>query len=134
MNNIAFVLLHAEYCHIVVSSFHCKFDRQQGRLVCPADRDTLHTHSIDISNPGDRSGNCRNPPARSPRRFVMIETGLFLHQPFKGPILAGSKVHSVASFLNLGMKKAADFFQNLRQSWITETGAALCDNTRFYLI
>lgn len=46
----------------------------------------------------------------------------------------GSKVHSVASFLNLGIKKAADFFQNLRQSWITETGAALCDSTRFYLI
>ncbi|MDY3079363.1 MAG: hypothetical protein SOR56_04050, partial [Oscillospiraceae bacterium] len=62
---------------------------------------------------------------------VMIETGLFLHQPFKGPVLAGSKVHSVASFLNLGMKKAADFFQNLRQGWITEKGAALCDNTLF---
>ena len=68
-HRIAFVLLHAEYCHIVVSSFQCKFDRQQGRSVCPADRDTLHTHSIDISNPGDRSGNCRNHPARSPRRL-----------------------------------------------------------------
>ena len=29
------------------------------------------------------------------------------------------------------MKKAADFFQNLRQGWITEKGAALCDNTLF---
>lgn len=28
-------------------------------------------------------------------------------------------------------KKAADFFQNLRQGWITEKGAALCDNTLF---
>ena len=26
------------------------------RSACPADRDTLHTRSIDISNPGDRSG------------------------------------------------------------------------------
>ena len=55
-----------------------------------------------------------------PAAVVVIETGLFLHQPFKGPVLAGSKVHSVASFLNLGMKKAADFFQNLRQDQITE--------------
>ncbi|MDY4203281.1 MAG: hypothetical protein SOY12_09660, partial [Schaedlerella sp.] len=36
--------------------------------------------------------------------------GLFLHQPFKGPVLAGSKVHSVASFLNLGTRKAAFAF------------------------
>ena len=55
-----------------------------------------------------------------PATVVMIETGLFLHQPFKGPVLAGSKVHSVTSFMNLGIKKAADFFQNLRQDQITE--------------
>ena len=45
-----------------------------------------------------------------PAAVVVIETGLYMHQPFKGPVLAGSKVHSVASFLNLGMEKAADFF------------------------
>jgi len=119
-HRIAFVLLHAEYCHIVVSSFHCEFDRSKGgqlaRLI-----GTLCIHAVLIF------------PIRAievataailrrvrPATVVMIETGLFLHQPFKGPVLAGSKVHSVASFMNLGIKKAADFFQNLRQDQITE--------------
>ena len=74
----------------------------------------------NMSNPGDRSGNCRNPPARSPRRRRSDRNQVFLQQPFKGPILAGSKVQNVAAFLNLGMKIAADSFQNLRQDQITE--------------
>ena len=44
-----------------------------------------------------------------PAAVVMIKTGLFLHQPFKGPILAGSKAHNVAPFLNLGMKNGRPF-------------------------
>ena len=109
----AFVLLHAEYCHIVVSSFHCEFDRSKGgqlaRLI-----GTLCIHAVLIF------------PIRAievataailrrvrPATVVMIETGLFLHQPFKGPILAGSKVHSVTSFP--WAKRNAFFVADLRK-------------------
>ena len=48
-----------------------------------------------------------------PAAVVVIETGLFLHQPFKGPILAGSKVHSVTSFP--WAKRNAFFVADLRK-------------------
>lgn len=40
---------------------------------------------------------------------VVVEAGLALHEAFKGAVAAGSEIHGVASFLNLGAKKAASF-------------------------
>ena len=35
---------------------------------------------------------------------VVVETGLALHEAFKGAVAAGCKIHGVASFLVLGIK------------------------------
>ena len=35
---------------------------------------------------------------------VVVEAGLALHKAFKGAVAAGCEIHSVASFLNLGVK------------------------------
>ena len=40
---------------------------------------------------------------------VVVEAGLALHEAFKGAVAAGCEIHGVASFLNLGVKKAASF-------------------------
>ena len=40
---------------------------------------------------------------------VVVEAGLALHEAFKGAVAAGSEIHGIASFLNLGAKKAASF-------------------------
>ena len=40
---------------------------------------------------------------------VVVEAGLALHKAFKGAVAAGCEIHGVASFLNLGVKKAASF-------------------------
>ena len=40
---------------------------------------------------------------------VVVEAGLALHEAFKVAVAAGSEIHGVASFLNLGAKKAASF-------------------------
>ena len=46
---------------------------------------------------------------------IRAERAESLLQTYGGKTAEEAKVHSVASFLNLGMKKAVDFFQNLRQ-------------------
>ena len=57
--------------------------RRQGRCACPAGRDIPHTHKTGTSSAGGRNGRCRSPPALRPR----------LHELFKGPVAAGSKIH-----------------------------------------
>lgn len=47
---------------------------------------------------------------------VSVKTGLTLHEHFKGAVFAAGKVQfGCTSFLDLGRKNAADFFQNLRR-------------------
>ena len=57
---------------------------------------------------------------------VVVEAGLALHEAFKGAVAAGSEIHGVASFLNLGAKKAADFFKICGWAYEKRTPLARC--------
>ena len=51
-------------------------------------------------------------PIRNPFLLTcseVVRDGLALHKDFKGAVAAGCEIHGVASFLNLGVKKAASF-------------------------
>jgi hypothetical protein len=62
----------------------------------------------------------------------VVETGLALHELFKGPVAAGSEIHRPSPpFCFWAKRKAADFFQNLRLGRGTEKGAVMLDNTLF---
>lgn len=57
--------------------------------------------------------------------LVPVKSGLALHEHFKCAAFTAHKVHSgCASFLDLGRKNAADFFQNLRVG-VCEKGCCL---------
>ena len=60
-----------------------------------------------------------------------VKSGLALHEHFKCAAFAAHKVHSgCASFLDLGRKNAADFFQNLRR-WGMRKEMLPCGNIPF---
>ena len=130
-HRVALVALHTEYCH-VLNSFHSKFHRvvdgQLARLVGTFRIDAELIFPVRAIKAAGAAVLRRDRLAA----VVVVETGLALHELFKGPVAAGSEVHRPSPpFCFWAKRKAADFFQNLRLGRGTEKGAVMLDNTLF---
>ena len=110
-HRVALVALHTEYCH-VLNSFHSKCHRvvggQLARLVGTFRIDAELIFPVRAIKAAGAAVLRRDRLAA----VVVVETGLALHELFKGPVAAGSEVHRPSPpFCFWAKRKAADFFK-----------------------
>lgn len=111
-HRVALVTLYTKYCHILNNSFHSKCHRvvggQLARLVGTFRIDAELIFPVRAIKAAGAAVLRRDRLAA----VVVVETGLALHELFKGPVAAGSEVHRPSPpFCVWAKRKAADFFK-----------------------